>query len=91
MYFGRTFWYINYMMKKGNVAVIEQCVAEGAEDLELYGLRKGDTVKAMAHGKRVQGDVIDIFPDTMEVELLLRGANAGKTVTVDVRDTESFE
>lgn len=62
-------------------------LAEGSE--ELYGLRVGDTVKAVINGKRVQGDVIDIFPETMEVELLLRGANAGRTVTVDVRDTEA--
>lgn len=63
-------------------------VAERSD--ELYGLRVGDTVRAVVNGKRVQGDVIDIFPETMEVELLLRGANAGRTVTVDVRDTESL-
>jgi hypothetical protein len=66
----------------------QQGVAEGSN--ELYGLRVGDTVKAVINGKRVQGDVIDIFPDSMEVELLLRGANAGRTITVDVRDTESM-
>jgi hypothetical protein len=66
----------------------KQGVAEGSEDLELYGLRVGDTVKANVNGKRVQGDVIDIFPETQQVELLLRGANAGKTITVDVHDTE---
>ena len=60
------------------------------EEKELYGLYIGDTVKAEINGKRVQGDVIDIFPETMEVELLLRGPNAGKTVTVDVRDTEAL-
>jgi hypothetical protein len=68
----------------------DKSVAEGSDDLELYGLRIGDTVKAVINGKRVQGDVIDIFPETMEVELLLRGGNAGRTVTVDVRDTESM-
>ena len=62
-------------------------VAEGL-DKELYGLHIGDTVKAEINGRRVQGDVIDIFSETMEVELLLRGPNAGKTVIVDVRDTE---
>ena len=67
---------------------MQQDVAESTE--ELYGLRAGDTVRAMVNGKRVQGDVIDIFPETMEVELLLRGANAGQTVTVDVRDTEAL-
>lgn len=66
----------------------EQGVAENSD--ELYGLRVGDSVKAVVNGKRVQGDVIDIFPETMEVELLLRGANAGRTVTVDVRDTEAL-
>ena len=64
-------------------------VAEG-NNLELYGLKIGDTVKTEINGVRVQGDVIDIFPDKMEVELLLRGPNAGKTVTVDVRDTEAL-
>jgi hypothetical protein len=68
----------------------EQGVTEGKEDLELYGLRVGDTVKANVNGKRVQGDVIDIFPETQQVELLLRGANAGRTITVDVQDTESM-
>ena len=65
-----------------------QGVAESSN--ELYGLRVGDTVKAVVNGKRVQGDVIDIFPETMEVELLLRGVNAGRTITVDVRDTEAL-
>jgi hypothetical protein len=65
-------------------------MAEGSEDLELYGLRVGDTVKANVNGKRVQGDVIDIFPETQQVELLLRGANAGRTITVDVQDTEAL-
>lgn len=60
------------------------------ENQELYGLRVGDTVRATVNGKTVQGDVIDIFPDSMEVELLLRGANAGRTITVDVRDTEAM-
>lgn len=63
-------------------------VAEGSD--ELYGLRVGDTVKAVINGKRVQGDVIDIFPETQQVELLLRGANAGRTITVDVQDTEKM-
>jgi hypothetical protein len=66
----------------------QQGVAESSD--ELYGLRVGDTVKATVRGNTVQGDVIDIFPETMEVELLLRGANAGRTVTVDVRDTEAL-
>ena len=68
--------------------VSEQGVTESSD--ELYGLRVGDTVRAVVNGKRVQGDVIDIFPETMEVELLLRSANAGQTVTVDVRDTEAL-
>lgn len=72
----------------GTVAGAIAPLEEGSD--ELYGLRVGDTVKAVVNGKRVQGDVIDIFPETMEVELLLRGANAGKTVTVDVRDTEAL-
>ena len=81
------------MVKLNNGAVAdvqgqEQGVMEGSD--ELYGLRVGDTVKAVINGKRVQGDVIDIFPDSMEVELLLRGPNSGKTVTVDVRDTEAL-
>ena len=67
---------------------VGESVTEGSD--ELYGLRVGDTVKAVINGKRVQGDVIDIFPDSMEVELLLRGPNSGKTVTVDVRDTEAL-
>jgi len=69
------------------VAKVTKGVAEGL-DKELYGLHIGDTVKAEINGRRVQGDVIDIFSETMEVELLLRGPNAGKTVIVDVRDTE---
>jgi hypothetical protein len=71
-------------------SVSEQGVAEGREDLELYGLRIGDTVRATIGLKRVQGNVIDIFPETQQVELLLRGPNAGKTVTVDVQDTEAL-
>lgn len=59
-------------------------------DQELYGLRVGDTVKTEFNGRRVQGNVIDIFPETMEVELMLRGPNAGKTAIVDVRDTEAL-
>jgi hypothetical protein len=68
----------------------QQGMAEGSEDLELYGLRIGDTVRATIGLKRVQGNVIDIFPETQQVELLLRGPNAGKTVTVDVQDTEAL-
>lgn len=61
----------------------------GDEEKELYGLHIGDTVKTtMKNGRNVQGDVIDIFPETMEVELLLRGPEGGKTITVDVRTTE---
>lgn len=59
--------------------------------MELYGLHVGDTVKADVNGHRVQGDIIDIFPEEMQVELLLRGPHAGKTVTVDVRDTEYID
>ncbi len=61
------------------------------ESRELYGLRVGDTVKTVINGRPVQGDILDIFPDTMEVELLLRGPESGKTVTVDVRDTEALD
>ena len=73
----------------GQLNESEQGESEG-NNLELYGLKIGDTVKTEINGLRVQGDVIDIFPDKMEVELLLRGPNAGKTVTVDVRDTEAL-
>lgn len=73
----------------GQLNESEQGESEG-NNLELYGLKIGDTVKTEINGVRVQGDVIDIFPDKMEVELLLRGPNAGKTVTVDVRDTEAL-
>ena len=64
-------------------------MAEDAD--ELYGLRIGDTVTAKIDGQRVQGDIIDIYPEDMEVELMLRGPEAGRTVTVDVRDTEIVE
>lgn len=60
-------------------------------DQELYGLRLGDTVRVEIEGREEQGDIIDIYPETMEVELLLRGPEAGRTVTVDVRDVEYFE
>ena len=66
----------------------EQGVTEGSE--ELYGLRVGDTVATEINGQVVQGDIIDIFPQEMKVELLLRGPDSGKTVVVDVRDTESL-
>lgn len=69
---------------------LNQDVTEGRDDLELYGLRVGDTVKAVINDKRVQGDVIDIFPETQQVELLLRGANAGRIVVVDVQDTQAL-
>ena len=63
-----------------------------AEDVdELYGLRIGDTVTAKVNGQRVQGDIIDIYPEDMEVELFLRGPETGRTVVVDVRDTEIVE
>lgn len=74
-------------VKRGQ-KVKEQGVAASSE--ELYGLKVGDTVKATVRGVKVQGDVIAIFPETQQVELLLRGANAGKTVTIDVQDTESL-
>jgi DNA repair exonuclease SbcCD ATPase subunit len=51
----------------------------------------GDTVTTKINGQTVQGDVIDLFPDDMEVELSLRGPETGKTVVVNVRDTEYFE
>ena len=70
----------------------DQDMAEGTmDDVELYGLRIGDTVKVRLKGQEAQGDIIDIFPNTQEVELLLRGALAGRTVTVDVRRTESLD
>jgi hypothetical protein len=67
----------------------QQGVSEDAD--ELYGLRIGDTVTTKINGQTVQGDVIDLFPDDMEVELSLRGPETGKTVVVNVRDTEYFE
>jgi hypothetical protein len=69
----------------------QQGMAEGKNNLELYGLHIGDTVRAEVNGNRVQGDIIDIFPEEMQVELLLRGPHAGKTITVDVRDTEYID
>ena len=71
------------------VQIGEQGVSEGAD--ELYGIRIGDTVTTEFNGREVQGDVIDLFPDDMQVELLLRGPESGRTVVVDVRDTEFFE
>jgi len=68
----------------------EENVDEGS-DQELYGLRVGDTVRVELKGREEQGDIIDIYPDTMEVELLLKGPEAGRTITVDVRDVEYFE
>jgi hypothetical protein len=68
---------------------LKKGVSEGAD--ELYGLRIGDTVTTKINGEKVQGDIIDLFPDDMEVELLLKGAESGRTVVVDVRDTEFFE
>jgi hypothetical protein len=70
---------------------VEQGVAEGSDNKELYGLKLGDVVKARVDDSIVQGNVIDLFPETMEVELLLRGDMAGRTVTVDVRDTEYMD
>ena len=75
--------------KQGEVKHKSQ-VAE-SEHLELYGLRIGDTVTAKIDGGRVQGDIIDIYPEDMEVELFLRGPETGRTVVVDVRDTEIVE
>lgn len=63
---------------------------ESAEGRELYGLKDGDDVRIIDgkfEGK--EGHVIDMNPDTMEVELLLHGPDAGRTITVDVRDTEA--
>jgi hypothetical protein len=75
--------------KLKRAAGVEEDVREGTmDDIELYGLRIGDTVRTKIKGQEVQGDIIDIFPDTKEVELLLRGPEAGKTITVDVRQTE---
>jgi hypothetical protein len=74
--------------KQGEVKHKKQ-VTEGVD--ELYGLRVGDTVTTEFNGQKVQGDVIDLFPDDMKVELLLRGPESGRTVVVDVRDTEFFE
>jgi hypothetical protein len=65
--------------------------AREGSDQELYGLRVGDTVRVELKGREEQGDIIDIYPDTMEVELLLKGPEAGRTITVDVRDVEYFE
>jgi hypothetical protein len=65
--------------------------AKEGSDQELYGLRVGDTVRVELKGREEQGDIIDIYPDTMEVELLLKGPEAGRTITVDVRDVEYFE
>lgn len=83
-------WLIQGDLTWSDESGVEEGEDDNARSLELYGLRKGDTVKAIINGKQVQGDIIDIFPDNMQVELLLRGPNAGKTVTVDVRDTESL-
>ena len=62
-----------------------------SSDQELYGLRVGDTVMVRLDGRPAQGDIIDIYPDTYEVELLLRGPEAGRTITVDVRDTQALD
>jgi hypothetical protein len=77
--------------KKANQLRTEQGVAEGLDDKELYGLKVGDVVKARVDDQIVQGNVIDLFPETMEVELLLRGDMAGQTITVDVRDTKYMD
>jgi hypothetical protein len=55
---------------------------------ELYGLHLGDVVKANYNGKTVIGKINELYPTNMEVELELTGRNAGKTIVVDVRDTE---
>ncbi len=81
---------INYLLKSAYSDLSKENVAENSKDLELYGLHVGDTVRANINGKRVQGSIIDIFPQSMEIELLLSGPNAGKTVTVDVRQTENL-
>ena len=77
----------------GNPVPSKKIWLEGQDDSdqELYGLRIGDTVRVEIEGREEQGDIIDIHPETMEVELLLRGPEAGRTVTVDVRDVEYFE
>jgi hypothetical protein len=55
---------------------------------ELYGLHLGDVVKANYNGKTVIGKISELHPTYLEVELELTGRNAGKTVIVDVRETE---
>jgi len=80
-----------YAIKANQLGKRNQDVAEGSDNKELYGLKLGDVVKARVDDSIVQGNVIDLFPETMEVELLLRGDMAGRTVTVDVRDTEYMD
>ena len=55
---------------------------------ELYGLHLGDVVKANYNGKTVIGKISELHPTYLEIELELTGRNAGKTVIVDVRETE---
>jgi hypothetical protein len=55
---------------------------------ELYGLHLGDVVKANYNGKTVIGKISELHPTYLEVELELTGRNEGKTVIVDVRETE---
>ncbi len=55
---------------------------------ELHGLHLGDVVKANYNGKTVIGKISELHPTYLEVELELTGRNAGKTVIVDVRETE---
>jgi hypothetical protein len=52
-------------------------------------LRIGNIVRAIDDGKRVQGEVIDIFPEYGEVQLWLSGVNDFNPITVNVRDIES--
>lgn len=58
---------------------------------ELYGLVVGDAVRVTdGEFDGGKGHVIDIFCDSMEVELLLTGKFSGKTAIVDVFNTESL-
>jgi hypothetical protein len=58
---------------------------------ELYGLHLGDVVKANYNGKTVIGKISELHPTYLEVELELTGRNEGKTVIVDVRETEYID
>lgn len=58
---------------------------------ELYGLVVGDAVRVTdGEFDGGKGHVIDIFPEDMQVELLLTGQYSGKTTIVDVFNTESL-